>query len=248
MRHSIDIREEAGVRYLHFGTDWIQGAMRLSRPDRLVLPYTQEMLAFLLFRPAPARILMIGLGAGSLVRFFRHAMPHAHVTVVEINPEVVAVAHQFFRLPDDDARLRVDVGDGFAYMQGATEVYDAIFVDGYDHRARPGKLESLPFYEACRARLAQQGVLVANVFGRVRGHGQTKRHLRAVFAEHILLLPSAESKNVLVSAFPDAPATVGLTHLRKRAAHLRERYGLPFQKWAHSLQQVNPPETQTLFR
>ena len=241
MRHSIDIREEAGVRYLHFGTDWIQGAMRLSRPDRLVLPYTQEMLAFLLFRPAPARILMIGLGAGSLVRFFRHAMPHAHVTVIEINPEVVAVAHQFFRLPEDDARLRVDVGEGFSYMQGTTEIYDAIFVDGYDHRARPGRLESRPFYEACRARLAQQGVLVANVFGRVRGHGETKRHLRAVFAEHILLLPSAESKNVLVSAFADGVAGVAQERLRARAIRLRERYGLPFPRWVHTLQQANPP-------
>ena len=49
MAHSIDVREEAGIRYLHFGTDWVQGAMRISRPNQLVLAYTQEMLAFLLF-------------------------------------------------------------------------------------------------------------------------------------------------------------------------------------------------------
>jgi len=63
MAHSIDIREEAGVRYLHFGTDWVQGAMRLAKPNHLVLAYTQEMLSFLLFREVPRRVLMIGLGA-----------------------------------------------------------------------------------------------------------------------------------------------------------------------------------------
>ena len=55
MGHSIAVSEERGVRYLHFGTEWVQGAMRLSRPHQLVLAYTQEMLSFLLFRPAPLK-------------------------------------------------------------------------------------------------------------------------------------------------------------------------------------------------
>src|SRR4030095_4756319 len=148
MGHSIDIREEAGVRYLHFGTDWVQGAMRLSQPDRLVLAYTQAMLSFLLFRPGPRSILMIGLGAGSLVRFLRHRIPDAHLTVVEINRDVIQVAYQFFKLPEDDARLVVEAGDGFLYMHRTSAQFDVIFVDGYDHRARPGKLDSLEFYRA----------------------------------------------------------------------------------------------------
>jgi len=246
--HSIDIREEAGIRYLHFGTDWVQGAMRLSKPNRLVLAYTQEMLAFLLFRPPPRRVLMIGLGAGSLLRFLRDAVPEAHVTVVEINRDVVAAAHQFFRLPEDDERLDVQIGDGVDFVDRSSRSFDAIFVDGYDHRARPGNLESLPFYAACRARLAPQGALSANLFGRVRGHGQTKRNLRAVFGDDLLLLPSADGRNVLASAFADAGAPARLAQLRRRAALLRERYGLPFHPWVHALPQANPPESQSLFR
>jgi spermidine synthase len=248
MSHSIDIREEAGIRYLHFGTDWVQGAMRLSKPNRLVLVYTQAMLSFLLFRAAPRSVLMIGLGAASLVRYFRNEMPDAHVTVIEINRDVVQVAHQFFRLPQDDDRLDVQVGNGFHYVQQTSLQFDAIFVDGYDHRARPGRLESLEFYRACRARLAPQGVLVANVFGRVRGHGQTKRHLRETFGSGVVLLPSTDSKNVLVSAFADPPAPVSVAQLRHRAAELKESYDLPFVKWVHALQQANPPDLQALFR
>src|SRR5574343_50353 len=112
--HPIDISEESGVRYLHFGSDWVQGAMRIRKPDALELSYTREMMAGLLLRdaPWPARVLLIGLGAGSLAKFVHRHVPQAQVTVVEILPEVHAVASQFFRLPDEDERLRVVIGDG----------------------------------------------------------------------------------------------------------------------------------------
>ena len=186
MGHSIEVSEERGVRYLHFGTEWVQGAMRLSRPHQLVLAYTQEMLSFLLFRPAPLKVLMIGLGAGSLPKFFRKELPNTAITVVEVNPAVIPIARDLFRVPGDDDRLDVQVGDGYAWVHESGATFDAIFVDGYDHRARPGKFETPAFYEACVARLAPQGVLVSNVFGQVRGHAQTMRHLREAFPRAVI--------------------------------------------------------------
>ena len=248
MSHSIEVSEERGVRYLHFGSAWVQGAMRLARPHQLVLAYTQEMLSFLLFRPVPERVLMIGLGAGSLPKFFRKEMPAAAITVVEINPAVLPIARDQFRVPVDDPQLEVRVGDGYAWVQESRAVYDAIFVDAYDHRARPGRFQTPAFYEACAARLAPQGVLVGNVFGQVRGHAQTMRHLRAVFPRALVRLPSAESKNVVVSAFVDPPPTTTIGELRQRATRLCERLGLPFSKWVHALQQHNPVGEQSLFR
>ncbi len=220
--------------------------MRLSKPARLVLLYTQAMLSFLLFRPEPRNVLMIGLGAASLVRWFRHQIPDAHLTVIEINRDVIQVAHQYFKLPPDDDRLDVQVGDGNAYMSQPGPQFDAIFVDGYDHRARPGKLESLEFYRACRARLAPQGVLVANAFGRVRGHGQTKRALGDVFGLGIVLLPSSDSKNVVITAFRDPPSSATGSELRERAVRLQTTYDLPFGKWVHALQRANRTDAQTL--
>jgi spermidine synthase len=220
--------------------------MRLSKPNRLVLVYTQAMLSFLLFRPEPRNVLMIGLGAASLVRWFRHQLPGSHLTVIEINRDVIQVAHQFFKLPADDDRLDVQVGDGHAYMAQPGPQFDAIFVDGYDHRARPGKLESLEFYRACRARLAPQGVLVANVFGRVRGHGQTKKHLGEVFGRGMVLLPSSDSKNVVITGFADPPSPASAAHLRDRAVQLQARYDLPFGKWVHALQRANRSDAQSL--
>lgn len=56
MSYPIEISEEAGVRYLHFGTPWIQGAMRIARPWQLELDYTKEMMASLLLRDVPCAV------------------------------------------------------------------------------------------------------------------------------------------------------------------------------------------------
>ena len=214
-----------------------------------MLVYTQAMLSFLLFRPEPRNVLMIGLGSASLVRFFRHEMPDAHLTVIEINRDVIQVAHQFFRLPQDDDRLDVQVGNG-VHLRAANASCDSTrsWSTATIIARAPGKLESAEFYEACRARLAPQGALVANVFGRVRGHGQTKRHLREIFGDGVVLLPSSDSKNVLVTAFADPPAPVSAAQLRNRAAELKERYDLPFGKWVHALQRANSAGRAALFR
>ena len=98
---SIDIREEAGVRTLHFGSDWIQGAMRIARPWTLELDYTKEMMASLLLREDsrfPRKALLIGLGAASLTKFLYRNQPLTKLTVVEIEPAVVAAARQGLRL------------------------------------------------------------------------------------------------------------------------------------------------------
>jgi spermidine synthase len=146
MNTPIDISEESGVRYLHFGSDWVQGAMRLRKPDALELEYTREMMAGLLLRPAPwpARVLLIGLGAGSLAKFVHRQLPDACTTVVEIAPEVHGVARQYFRLPDEDERLRVVIGDGAGFVEQDDSQWDLIAVDGFDSNARAGALAGRP--------------------------------------------------------------------------------------------------------
>ena len=94
-KHSVDISEEAGVRYLHFGSDWVQGAMRIARPWALELSYTREMMAGLLLRPTnlwPRSALLIGLGAGSLAKFIYRNLPDCRITIVEINPQIEFIA------------------------------------------------------------------------------------------------------------------------------------------------------------
>ena len=146
MAASIEVSEEKGVRYLHFGSHWIQGAMRLARPWALELEYTRDMMVALLLRstaPWPKSVLVIGLGAGSVAKFLYRHRPRAILTVVEIEPAVVNAASQFFKLPDDARRLAIEIGDGNDFVAATRRHFDLIMVDGYDAKCRAGMLETL---------------------------------------------------------------------------------------------------------
>ncbi len=106
----VTFSEEGGVRYLHFGTEWVQGAMRLRKPDHIELEYVQQMMAWLLFLETPARIVQLGLGAAALTKFCHRFLKRAKVEAVELNPAVVIAARAMFGLPYDDARLTVTPG------------------------------------------------------------------------------------------------------------------------------------------
>lgn len=239
--HTIEVSEQSGVRYLHFGTEWIQGAMRIARPWALELDYTREMMAALLLRPGkdwPGTVLIIGLGAGSVTKFLYRHRPQARLEVVEINPEVVAVARLAFRVPADDARLRVHRADGVAFVRDTRMRYDCILVDGFDHRARAGALASETFYVDCRKRLTRRGLLVANMFGRSRSHDAQFACLAAAFGGRAIAFPSGDRGNVVAFAAAGEPVSSDWASLREEADDLHRDTGLKLQAVIVRLQQA----------
>jgi spermidine synthase len=229
MTYPIDISEEAGVRYLHFGSLWVQGAMRIARPWHLELDYTREMMASLLMRDDsrfPRKVLLIGLGAASLTKFLYRNFPLSKLTVVEIEPRVVTAARQFFKLPDDPKRLNIVIADGAQFIAENDKSYDLILVDGFDEAARPGELDSLPFYQMCRARLNDHGVMAVNLLGRSRGYAASLQRLRDAFDTRALAFPSCESGNVIALAATGADIRIGLDDLKEQAEAFKAETGL----------------------
>ena len=227
--HSIDISETGGVRSLHFGSDWVQGAMRIARPWALELAYTREMMAGLLLRQEsgwPASALLVGLGAGSLCKFIYRHLPDCRMTVVEIHPDVPAAARQFFKLPEDPARLQIVIDDGAEFVATATTHYDLILVDGFDPDARAGRLEQTRFYSDCRQRLSANGVLVCNLLGRNRGFQASVERLRTAFDGRAIVFPSSDSGNAIAFAAAGAPLVCSLDDMRERAGTLKKDTGL----------------------
>lgn len=240
----IDISEEGGIRYLHFGSDWVQGAMRIRRPVDLELAYTREMMAGLLMHEGweadstwPQRVLLIGLGAGSLTKFCYWKLPQAQITVVEIDAAVWAAARQYFKLPQDDKRLNVEIADGVDFIKNCREQYDYILVDGYDKDAKAGGLDSLPFYQTCHERLSERGLLSANVFGRTRRYGPSLQRLGEAFATRTLAFPSCDSGNVVAFAARGERIEVSQSELRARAIALRTTTGLDLRPTVTRLEQ-----------
>ena len=224
-KHSVDISEEAGVRHLHFGSDWIQGAMRIARPWSLELAYTREMMAGLLLRPEtkwPRHALLIGLGAGSLAKFIYRYLPDCHITVVEINPQVEYIARQYFKLPDDPKRLDVIIGCGADFMLAGGRKFDLILADGYDPDAKAGVLDTEPFYLACRSRLSERGLLGANLLGRNKGFQGSVERIKSAFDQRAIIFPSCDSGNTIAYATDGDAVDVSLDEMRDRAALLKK--------------------------
>lgn len=242
----IDISEESGVRYLHFGSDWVQGAMRIRRPNDLELAYTREMMAGLLMHHGystdadwPRKVLLIGLGAGSLTKFCYWKLPQARLTVVEIDAAVWAAAQLYFKLPQEDERLHVEIADGVEFVPQAGDHYDYILVDGYDEDAKVGLLDSLPFYQACWARLSERGILAANMFGRSRKYGPALNRLAAAFDNRAVAFPSCDSGNVVAFAARGEAVEVPLRELRQRARSLKAATGLDLRPTVSKLEEAS---------
>ncbi len=227
MTTPIDISEKSGVRYLHFGSPWIQGAMRIARPWNLELEYTREMMTSLLLREGPRwprKVLLIGLGAASLTKFLYRHRPLSHLTVVEIEPAVVAAARHFFKLPEDDKRIHIVIGDGADYVLASDKKFDLVLVDGFNEHAHPGQLNSQPFYQACRSRLGEQGIMAVNLLSKGVPLGYAA--IRKAFDERALMFPSCESGNTIAFAAEGEEVCIDLEDMKDDALKLREETGL----------------------
>lgn len=238
----IQVSEASGVRYLHFSSHWIQGAMRVARPWALELDYTREMMAALLLRPAadwPRNVLLIGLGAASLTKFLYRYRPAARLTVVEIDPEVIDVAHLHFKLPDEDERLRIVIDDGAEFVVRGKERYDLIMVDGFDDKARTGMLDTLPFYLNCKAKLSSIGLLVTNLLTKRRGVRTSIERIEEAFGGRALAFPSCDSGNVVAFAATGAPVDHSLAELKTAARELKVQTDLNLLPTLSRLEQSN---------
>lgn len=233
----IVLSELDGVRYLHFGTPWVQGAMLVGHPEALVLEYVQRMMAWLLFRPAACDILQLGLGAGALARFCRHRLRGTSVTVIEASRDVIDVCRGAFALGPDDARLRVRCDDAAAFVsrRGSAGRHDVIQVDLYDAQARGPTCDSLAFYQACRRALREPGICVINLFGRHRSYRTNLARIRAAFDGRLLELPGGTAGNRIVIAFAGPPLRVPWRALETRARVLEANLGLPAPRWVRTL-------------
>ena len=238
-RSTIEVSEHAGVRYLHFGSEWIQGAMRLSRPNALELAYTKDLMAALLLRPKAKRFLLIGLGAGSIAKFIYFHVPESHLTVVEINPRVLHVAREFFALPDDGDRLDIVINDGARYVQETTAQFDIIFVDGFDRHARVGALDTSVFYQACRARLSDQGLIAVNLFGRTRRFDASINRIAQIFNDRIVVLPPSEGGNVIAFGVLGDAVELRGRELKAQVRKLRAASGLNLSHVVRGLEETD---------
>ena len=222
-------------RFLHFDLDAVQSAMHLEHPDKLSLAYTRKMMAFLLFNRAPARILLLGLGGGSLAKFCYRRLPRAAITAIEVNPDVIALREAFL-VPRDDDRFRVVCADGAAYMSHLKRSKDIILADACDRAGVAPGLDAVEFYENARRCLSRGGVFVANMCSDRTGSAAHLLKIRAAFGDQIMTLQVRPNGNVIVLAFKERRPQIDWEQLGTAAVDLRCRFGLDFPRYVKRME------------
>lgn len=178
-----------------------QSTIDLSQPTRLVIPYTQTMLAAAFVQPAPKRILQVGLGGAALNRFLVEAFPAATIKTVELDGEVLAAAEKYMGYKPGP-RDEVVVEDGRSFLKRNKSTWDWILLDAFRGGAVPLHLKSREFYEVVRDRLAPGGVAVLNLHRGNRLFDSDLATLRAVFPQ-VHLFPVPETGNTIALAYVD---------------------------------------------
>lgn len=235
---NITISEQDGIRYLHFGTKWIQGAMSLLRPDDLVLSYTQQMMGWMLFAGASSmrNIAVLGLGAGGVVRFCHRHLPQARLDLVEINPQVTAMCQAFFRLPSSE-NIHIIHADAEQWVNDPAQRgnYDLLLVDLYDEHARGPVCSSAEFYQGCHQSLNEHGILVVNLFGRHESFDPNVENIRSAFDGRVVLLPEVDEGNIVALAFKGTQLNTPIGELLETAGQIKQSYRFPALTWVKGL-------------
>jgi spermidine synthase len=221
-------------RFLHFDFDSVQSAMHLEDPDKLCLAYTRKMMTFLLFNRTPKRILLLGLGGGSLAKFCYRRLRSAAITVIEINPAIIALREEF-RIPADDERFRVVRADGSAYVARLPACKDVILVDACDREGVAPQLDAVEFYQDAHHCLSPGGVLVINLCGEWKCCASHMRKIHDVFGDDFLALKVRSARNVIVFAFKERRAEIDWDRLNIMAVNLKRRLGLDFPQYVRRI-------------
>ena len=248
------LSEFEGVRYLHLDSPWVQGAMRLAKPNAIELDYVQRMMAWMLWRPAnevaKGHAVQLGMGAASITRFC-HRVLRMRTTAVEINPSVIAACRQWFRLPADDRLLTVVNADAAHWVADPAHLQSVqvLQIDLYDHDAAAPVLDDEAFYRHCHAVLVDGdgdghngGLMSVNLFGRHASFEASVGRVASVFgADQVWnLRPTREGNTVVIAgrgvALPDR------AELAARADNIETRFGLPARKWLRMIRVPLPPQ------
>ena len=247
---AVTFSESGGIRYLHFGTELIQGAMRIRDPDEIYLEYNQQMMAWLLFLETKPgmQVAQLGLGTGALTKFQYRYCQAVKTTVVELNPAVIVSARSMFFTPDDDRKLETLQTNAKSFVQNKKyhEYFDAVQVDLYDAICDGPAASSIDFYTGCYNILKAPGVMTVNLFSRHKSFNLNLKNICEAFNNRVLLFPESHDCNVVAIAFKGPKLEAEWKDVSKRAKLILEKTGLPTNQWVSGISRENARQESKL--
>lgn len=224
--HILVTEDAEGLRTLWFERGGArQSVVKPGDPDHLALPYAQAMVVGLLLADRPQRVLVVGLGGGTIPSFLHHHYPKLKIDVVELDSEVVTAAKKFFGF-QEDGTMRVYVGDGRKYIEETRFRYDVIFLDAFGADNVPPPLTTREFLQSCRRALNEGGLVVGNLWSRASNplYDSMVRTYQEVF-ETLYILDVPGSGNRILFALPRKQSILKMDLVRRaREESRREKF------------------------
>lgn len=215
----------------------VESMLDLARPNRLVVPYTQFMFLSYAYRPVQERVLIVGLGGGSMVHFLKKFDPKLKVDVVEIDPVVVNIARRFFGVASG-GNVKIITEDAFKYLAGETPKYDVIYMDAFlkpseetDSTGKPLNLNTVQFYRDLQSHLTKEGVVVFNL-NHHRGIREDLATMNEAFANVYPFILPENSGLVVVASTAEAPQATAATLKQARELDRRPNATFSFEQLA----------------
>ena len=195
--------DDQGLRVLRFEQGGArQTIVKPGDPDYLGFAYTPVAFSGLALAENPQRFLVVGVGGGTMPMFLRRRFPQATIDAVEIDPDVLYVAKEFFGLREDE-RLRTYAADGRQFIEAAKEPYDVIFLDAFGTRNVPPTLTTIEFLTAVKRAVKRGGVVIGNIWGPFTNplYDSMVRTYQEVF-DDVYILEVGGTSNRIVLALP----------------------------------------------
>ena len=213
--------DDNGLRVLRFERHGArQSIAKPGDPAYLGFAYTKVAFVGLALAPEPQRIMIVGVGGGTMPMFLRHYYSNATIDAVDIDPDVVHVAKEYFGFREDP-KLRAHVRDGRQFVESVRDPYDVIFLDAFGASTVPPHLTTVEFMRAVRRAVKPDGVVVGNIWGRQMNplYDSMVRTYQEVFDElYILEVPGTTNRILLALPRKQALDHAQLARLARKTA------------------------------
>lgn len=207
---NILVEEKRGLRCLKFNVKSAktqQSCMQVDDPQRLVFNYTKMLFASLLVNPNPERILIVGLGGGTMSNSLHQIFPDATITNVEIDPAVIKVARNYFGFFENEKVTSV-IQDGRIFVKRAVlkqQKYDWIILDAFNGDYIPEHLMTQEFLQETKTLLSENGVLAANTFSISDLYDVESATYKSVFGDFFNVRNKKNSNRIILTSEKPLP-------------------------------------------
>ncbi len=227
----VEVVENGNSRSLYFSGSILQSRISLSDPHELVLFYPRYMVSALLPQPTPENVLLIGIGAGSLIHFLAHHFPNCNIDAVDNSPRIIDIARGYFFLNESD-HIAIHCQDGFEFLEKRSKKmqYDIIFIDAFDEKGMANKIYSKDFLSFCNRSLSPKGVISINLWS---GDAQKLKKVRKAIHKHSkgrIYIPVNDRENIIALAFTTPVPWKNICRPKKELTAISQRFGIDFSE------------------